>query len=89
MAFATLPPPPVCEIRQAYEFTGSVARDLVARYEAAVNQLTDRPSLRTWQDVQGDEYQHVPFRRVGTVKVRFNAPRPMNPRPIEIEDDAG
>ena len=85
MAYATLPPPrPPLEIRQEYELAGSSAQELLRNFKMAVSQWNDRPSLLIEQP-SDESIQRVPFKKAGTIRVRFKPARPMKPRNIEAE----
>jgi hypothetical protein len=88
ITFAALPPHSTQEIRQEYELTGDTARLLMHNYEIAMNQWRDRPSALLEQPMN-ESIQRVPFRKVGTVKFRFQQARPMQPRHIQTESDSG
>jgi len=89
MAVACLPPhvaTPFQEVQSCYELEGDGSRDLVEQYGLAYAQWRNRPSLSVEPEYALDAINHVPFKKVGTIKVRFKKSHPMKPRVIDIEE---
>jgi len=89
MAVANLPPyfeSPIQEVRYCYGLEGNSSRDLVEQFDIANAQWRNRPSLQEEPKDASDAINHVPFKKVGTIKVRFKKSHPMKPRVIDIEE---
>jgi len=89
MAVACLPPhvaTPFQEVQSCYEFEGDSSRDLVKQFALAYTQWRNRPSLSVELEYDSDAINHVPFKKMGTIKVRFKKSHPMKPRVIDIEE---
>jgi hypothetical protein len=89
-------PPTIAEVRPLWgaEFTPT-AQGLEGRrlQEALIDVLRhwDSRSNGTLSDsaeVAPAEYQHVPFRTVGAIRVHYQAPERLRPRRIVLDDDA-
>ena len=89
MAVAELPPRltyPVEAVRSDYELEGAVGCELVREFGEVLRQWQNRPSFSFESEESLDTINHVPFTKMGTIKVRFKKARPMNPRVISVEE---
>ena len=89
MAVASLPhhvATPVQEVQSCYELEGDTSRDLIEQFGSVFAQWQNRPSFSIDLIDDSDAINHVPFRKVGTIKVRFRKALPMKPRVIDIEE---
>ena len=89
MAVTELPPQiayPVQEVQSYYALEGDGGHALLAQFQSVVMQWKDRPSLSVEPAAFLDQINHVPFKKVGTVTVRFRKTRPMQARMIDIEE---
>ena len=50
-----------------------------------MNELEERAGKQRLRCQRRVTWRHVPFRKVGTIKVRFRKPVPMKPRVVDIE----
>jgi len=89
MAVAHLPPhfeSSIQEVRPCYELEGNGSRDLVEQFDSAYTQWRNRPSFSLEPADESEAITHVPFKKVGTIKVRFKKSYPMKPRVIDVEE---
>jgi len=89
MAVACLPPHvenSFQAVQSCYELEGDSSRDLVKQFSLAYTQWRNRPSLSVELEYASDAINHVPFKKAGTIKVRFKKSHPMKPRVIDIEE---
>lgn len=78
---------PAQEVRSNYALEGSVGQDLERQFGRVVNHWQSRPGYAMdLLSLNDDSINHVPFKKVGVIKVHFRKARPMRPRTIEIED---
>lgn len=90
MVVAELPPQhiisPIQEVRSYYELEGVDSLNFLKQFEGVVTQWQDRPSFSVEVEDDLDTFNHVPFKKAGTIKVRFKKAQPMKPRVIDIEE---
>ncbi len=89
MVITELPPCaeiPIPEVRSRYELEGDSSRDLLTQYGIAVKHSRDRPSFSGEFEDDLDAIHHVPFKKVGTIRVRFMKAKPMKPRMIDTDE---
>ncbi len=79
---------PAQEVRSSYKLEGSDGQILAKQFGSVIAHWNSRPSyVIDCLASPNDEITHVPFKKIGTIKVHFKPARPMRPRSIEIEDD--
>ena len=91
MAITAIPPPqqlitPLREVQSDYQFEGDGGKRLEISFRTATEQWVDRPSVQIEQQDSDSTVNHVPFKKVGTKKVRFKPSVPMKARTIATED---
>jgi hypothetical protein len=89
MAVADLPPrveTSFQEVRSHYELTGGDSQGLLSQFDGVMTQWRNRPSFSIEPESDADTINHVPFKNVGTIKVRFRKAKPMMPRVIDVEE---
>jgi len=89
MAVACLPPhaaTPFQEVRPYYRLEGDSSRDLIEQFGSAFAQWRNRPSFSIESVDDPETVNHVPFKKVGTIKVQFKKAKPLQPRVVDIEE---
>jgi hypothetical protein len=89
MAVADLPPRTLATIQEVcpyYELEGDSSRSLLEEFGSVIRQWQNRPGVVV--DSMGDteSISHLPFRKAGTMRVRFKMAGAMTPRVIETEE---
>lgn len=77
----------VYELDHAPPASGSDGQELFRQYQNAYMHSQDRLSSIIGYVAEEESLRHVPFKKVGTIKVRFKAAIPMKPRTIDVEPD--
>ncbi len=87
------PPAHIRELGSLYELNKSCTAassdgmELLRQYTRVRSQWMNRQGFES-PAVQDDlGYRHVPFRRVGTLKVRFLPAQPMGARSVNLDED--
>jgi hypothetical protein len=60
--------------------------ELLRQYALVRSQWMNRQWIETPEAHSDLEYRHVPFRRVGTLKVRFLPAHPMGARGVDVDE---
>ena len=76
---------PLCAMHESPVASSADGQKLMQLWEEVNRQWHDRISLDETTRNNEPEIRHVPFRTVGTIKVRFQKATPMAPRRIDIE----
>lgn len=80
---------PLIEITDAPAASGADGQELMRQFESVFRHWNDRTGYL--ETLRNDDIspRHVPLRRAGTIKVRFQNATPMNPRRIDGEGEEG
>ncbi len=76
---------PLYALHESPAASSADGQKLLQLCEEINHQWHDRISLDETTPSNDPEIRHVPFRAVGTIKVRFQKATPMAPRRIDIE----
>ena len=76
---------PLCAMHESPVASSADGQTLMQLWEEVSRQWLDKISLNETAWNNDPEIRHVPFRTVGTIKVRFQKATPMAPRRINIE----